>query len=1194
MKRMMTLFIAALTLTCAMAADLTGLKIYINPGHGGFDSNDRSIWTVNVPAVWTDSAGYWESKSNFVKGIYLRRMLQQAGATVIFSRERNDSGIRDIDEFKKKHPNATQHEIDSVMVGGDRDLSAIAEEANAYKVDHFLSIHSNALNGKTNYLLMLFRGENDKPQTAPSNEMAAMAGSVQIQNQLTTWTSSKPLIRGDLSFYGDGWGLGVLRPLTVPGHLSEGSFHDYAPETHRLMNNDYCHLEALRMFQYFHKWFQRDLPQTGTISGYVKSKNELVDVLNQPKFYYIPGSEDQWLPLNGALVKLMNKTGDVVLQTVRTDNWYNGIFAFYDVAPGDYKVQAELEPYKTVTMDVSVKAEEIATVKMHLQNLHMEVDDYPEPEQAGVVATDTYEFEPAGDKVETLPGTILRAVYRKGGVYVLTADNKVLRCTNSSLTVEATLPMPADVTLTDIAFSADDYLMGLSEQAVYAWDEDDLNPAKLYDAPAAWGKAFAVSGPLWKARLYVVNAAGNGFEAVQYTDGKSDIKLSQKAFASTLDLSGVRPVVAPAGAVCITVQGKTYEVGFDWTAGTLTQKQLSEDGAAGANYLRYARRLYMVQPVLTEGCKASFRLLDVTSGIDKAVVASAVFPENGLGDAPVTYQTAMAFVSGYEMHVYLLAEGEGYQHWRLLSTPVADIYAGEVSWGEKEISFRLNEDALDVVLAIEQDGGTADSKSLGALKKGYHTVPNPFEGKQMDAYSITATARPVAFPQLISNDDKQMQFYSAYGVTVDRTPSSPYFGRIYVTDRSGGLTSEGPGEHRTTTRGIYVLGSDFTDVTAQGSDAYSGNVDWGKNNGGKYETAPRKVSVGPDGTVYVVSSVLGTTNVYMMNPADPKADFQAVLGGKYAKDSQTKEFTGQLKKGKYVVANQVMDCYVMGKGEHMVLYTMDRNISLGTPCTGIAQYNIGELEALPWEQAPTATVYNDMTSGNLMQNGNGQIYPDGRGGWWMSQYRYDASVAVPPLIHINKDGERDFNLGTGIAACRQGAMAVTPDGNRLAIVISAGLTKVFDVNYDNGVPELTPAYDIQWGTSDDILFCMDFDAAGNLYMADNLKERLRVYSLPKLDNSYTTRISLHEETHNAVQTVPAAEGIRLWPNPAETEVRIVSASAVEQVLVYSLTGQLQMRLEATDVLNVSGLQRGVYVVEVHTAAGTGVERLLKK
>ncbi|MDR1810844.1 MAG: N-acetylmuramoyl-L-alanine amidase [Prevotella sp.] len=363
MKRIASLFIIAfLAIFTIQATDLTGVKIYINPGHGGYDSNDRSIWTVPVPETWTNPAGYWESKSNLVKGLALKELLESAGATVIISRTDNTSGIRDGEQFAG---------------GGDRDLTEIAEEANANNVDHFLSIHSNALGTTDNYLLLLYHGYNNQPTVPASLPMVQSSGAIQINNPLTVWTSPAPILRGDFSFYGDNMGLGVLRPLTVPGFLSEGSFHDYPPETHRLCSNDYCKLEALRFFRHFHNYYNRDMPTTGTIAGFVKSVNEKVNkALNQSKFTYVAGSDDQWLPLNGATVKLLSADGSQTLDTYTTDTWYNGIFAFYNLAAGAYKLEISLPEYDTQTVDVTVAASEIAYAKVFMNNPSI----VPEPE----------------------------------------------------------------------------------------------------------------------------------------------------------------------------------------------------------------------------------------------------------------------------------------------------------------------------------------------------------------------------------------------------------------------------------------------------------------------------------------------------------------------------------------------------------------------------------------------------------------------------------------------------------------------------------------------------------------------------------------------------------------------------------------------------------------------------------------------
>ena len=57
MKRIALLIVSFLTIFTAQAIDLTGVKIYINPGHGGYDSNDRSVWTIPVPEVWKNAGG---------------------------------------------------------------------------------------------------------------------------------------------------------------------------------------------------------------------------------------------------------------------------------------------------------------------------------------------------------------------------------------------------------------------------------------------------------------------------------------------------------------------------------------------------------------------------------------------------------------------------------------------------------------------------------------------------------------------------------------------------------------------------------------------------------------------------------------------------------------------------------------------------------------------------------------------------------------------------------------------------------------------------------------------------------------------------------------------------------------------------------------------------------------------------------
>ncbi len=362
-KVFLSLALAVLGTTAIGAADMTGKKVYINPGHGGYwnggtieqevdangnvvtprKGNDRFVATIPYPTE--SEAGFWESKSNLVKGLELERLLKAAGAEVKMSRTQN----REED---------------------DKDLKSIGLEANDYlgaaaasnpNNVAFISIHSNALgsNGGVNYFLNLYNMDNDglgKNATymALGQSMATNSASLLMDNEITVWSPSAPKIWEDQKFLG--YTLGVLRHLNVPGFLVEGSFHDYQPETHRLMNDDYCKLAAYNMYRYFCEYFQADKPKTGVIAGAVKDDQKIIKEKNFKN--WVKGTHDRFHPINGAKVTLLDASGNT-LQTYTTDQMYNGVYVFWNVAPGSYKVKMEATGYEAQTIDVTVVASEI-------------------------------------------------------------------------------------------------------------------------------------------------------------------------------------------------------------------------------------------------------------------------------------------------------------------------------------------------------------------------------------------------------------------------------------------------------------------------------------------------------------------------------------------------------------------------------------------------------------------------------------------------------------------------------------------------------------------------------------------------------------------------------------------------------------------------------------------------------------------
>ncbi len=317
--------------TALIAQDFTGIKIYINPGHGGHDpANDRYI----------PETGFWESEGNLTKGLYLMELLQKHNATVFISRTQN----RDED---------------------DLPLSQIDEDANAHDVDYFHSIHSNAYDAKSNYPLLLFRGYDNSPVFPDAKRMGSiMFNEMNKSNrQWTYWPYSWENNRGDWSFYPQ-WGtsgLGVLRYLTMPGTLSEGSFHDYLPNSFRLMSIDYRKHESIVILRSFVQYFGLQSLPDGVVAGLIRSSTENVNY----SYNYNSGlPNDKKKALNFARARLIPGNRVYV-----TDEHNNGFFMFENVEPGTYTVIMDAGNYAADTVQVTVTASKTSFVNGFLQKV---------------------------------------------------------------------------------------------------------------------------------------------------------------------------------------------------------------------------------------------------------------------------------------------------------------------------------------------------------------------------------------------------------------------------------------------------------------------------------------------------------------------------------------------------------------------------------------------------------------------------------------------------------------------------------------------------------------------------------------------------------------------------------------------------------------------------------------------------------
>ena len=345
MKKMFfqSMMMAALMAVFAVSVASAQPHVYINPGHGGYDSDDRNM--VIYPFTQGDSAGSWESKSNLRKGLALREILQNKGYKTSISRVTNTTA-------------------------DDLALSTIVALCNQSGADVFYSVHSNATgsSARSNFPMVFYRGYTGSPQIANADVLAADLEPYLYASQNTVWTNNYQ-IWGDWSFRPE-WGTqgyGVLRGNRAVANLSEGSFHDYIPEAYRLLSLNYCWMEGWNISLGADKYFDRlNNYDLGVVTGNIR--DDRIKRLQECAQDFIIYGEDILMPIHDATVRLLDQQGNEV-QRCKTDTLRNGIYLFKYVTPGTYTVEVSEPSHFTQTQTVTVRANEPTYQNFYLKRV---------------------------------------------------------------------------------------------------------------------------------------------------------------------------------------------------------------------------------------------------------------------------------------------------------------------------------------------------------------------------------------------------------------------------------------------------------------------------------------------------------------------------------------------------------------------------------------------------------------------------------------------------------------------------------------------------------------------------------------------------------------------------------------------------------------------------------------------------------
>ncbi len=407
------------------------------------------------------------------------------------------------------------------------------------------------------------------------------------------------------------------------------------------------------------------------------------------------------------------------------------------------------------------------------------------------------------------------------------------------------------------------------------------------------------------------------------------------------------------------------------------------------------------------------------------------------------------------------------------SSASATPYASGIQLNGASSSFVLNEGGATV--DVVYDGG-ATVVNLGVLGAGTHT----FDETLGTSWQIVVSKSAAAGWTQISDDTlTQSKYYSPKGVTVDTNPARSTFGQIIVAEALGGTTNG-----RTTTDGVYIMSADQGDVTGQGDTAYGGGIDWSTSS-----SSPFKVSLnqddptGSDYSIYISDWSDSHSGVWTADMLSPASSFNELL------DNTGRDSGGVVLANGGVGPDQLhgsvpVGPWVEGTGVDRKMYTVDEDVNLGD----ILQYDIGATTA-GYSTAPTARV----TDGDgLIANGLADVVRDEDGSWWIAQYRYTDSDAVPALSHW-ADGATSASWTSGdstfLLDLAYGSIDIINELDLLVLGTRGGLIYVVDIS-DPSNPVLVDTITHSGSYVRDVAF----DAAGNIYTVSNSSETLRIFS----------------------------------------------------------------------------------------------------
>ena len=1288
MKKIFMILAAALLTVSMSAADLTGKRIYVNPGHGSYGPNDRPMATIPYPKLATtgmpDTLGFYESNTNLWKCMYLGEKLKAAGATVLYSRTQSgpwpyemkngdypdytwckNCGIADpaagwqFTDSYDAHPDYTKY---------NRNLSEIADEVEANNIDYFLSVHSNANaeGDNVNYPLMLFRGQESSRNNASvttyeyvqgSYEKAVLCNTEKLKTMhagIDPCSNNNGRVTGDWNFYSSkseytnktsgvvykGY-LGVMKH-GASGLLSEGYFHTYQPARHRALNQDYCHMEGLDYYRAIINYYGADKESKGYIMGTVKDAH---NKMNNSLYNYIPKSNDQWVPCNGAEV-ILKKAG-VEVARYQVDNFYNGIFVFEGLEPGnDYTLDATCPGYHPLDQEqkvaLTVKANETTYPKIFLTDtayveevITVVYTNYPDPEQPvylGVPGSfemvQSYVDKPMDEAL--IGKTIRRVLYRDGLMYVLAIDadkNPTLVAVNEYGVVEAELATDfctcvdaKGLKLSDIAFTADGALIGCNMEQVTFNPSNKWNLYKWEKTAEGWkgalwlahasnetsgnynnayvGNTFAYSGTLKEGTIAATTMTTGSSKAIRFVmysiyDSLIDGAFRNQPNGVTEPIFGadMKMVVSPRDDKSF-ILSSSLTPAIEWQIVETTKAAPTIVGTMPfithtPNYFKYAGKALMVAPTAdAEGLNTGVAVYDITAGVDKAQLIKTT--NTTLDPSEALYTAAFAQVKGADLTLYLINDNA------LSKFTTADVdqpvvpaigaYGLNVTYANDTytFSYNANSDAKAAALVFYKDGVEAGRVAVD-VKKGANT------------FELAADMLPGEGGDV---------FTWALDLTGDAVAN---WGRIHHTaladlkaDASTAMVRPFVAINNNPEsdyfQHLYIVDRQGSGNAKSGLHAFTPDykqINTAPLKGGRATYgSPYRTYVDDQGYIWISDGRDATSGIIVADPAN--------LEGTYEEFFQFDNRTGAglLTKGGVDVGSSSVGLSIYGTGKDAKLLTVNEDAGTWLKAMSLVIYNIGTEEGTykhSWDGLPSAQIE---LKGMAAIDG----YPLGCShGVWVATRRGPGNnnASATALQFYDWNGTRQLSSAEApyndlIDGSYSGACALTEDESVLYFIDGSCNLMVWDIVWEGDKPIMSLRYSYATGLAD--IREMHLDYAGNLVCSG--VSGLTVFAIPSAENQ-TLVPAKSTLTVAKVQGIPVT-GMELSAETASVEldatldlsalVVFTPADATNKMVTWKSEDETVATITAEGV--VTGLKLGTTKISATSMEGNYSDTLV--